>query len=59
MILENNEPTKIVVANLEMNKQFEVLDGGDDKAEYILQPFDNVAVRFIKDFDFRSNIIIH
>ncbi len=58
VIIQDNEPTNVVVANLEMTRDFEVLTKGVADGEYRLEPFDNVSVRFIKDFDLQDRVFI-
>ena len=58
VILTNNEATKTVVANLEMNRDFEVLSKGGIDGNYILEPYDNVSVRFNKDFELQKRVFL-
>lgn len=58
VIIRDNEPTRIVVANLEMDRDYKVLSKGTANGEYLLEPYDNVAVRFIRDFDFQDRVFL-
>lgn len=58
VIIRDNQPTEITVARLEMNKEFEILNGADQAKEFKLEPYDNIAVRFIKDFDLQDRVFI-
>lgn len=56
VIIQNNQPTKTVIARLEMTRDFE-MEATED-AEYVLQPFDNVAVRFINEFELQQRVFL-
>ena len=56
VIIKNNEPTKTVVANVEMDRNFNVMGRGN--GSYVLQPFDNVAVRYIKEFQLQKRVFL-
>ena len=58
VIRDENKPTRIVVALLEIDKDFKVLTTGTANGEYKLEPFDNVAVRFIKDFELQERVFL-
>ena len=58
VVRRNNEPTSIVVALLEIDEDFNVLTKGVSQGEFILEPFDNVAVRFIKDFELQKRVFL-
>jgi len=58
VIREDNKPTSIVVALLEIDKDFNVLTKGAANGEYPLEPFDNVAVRYIKDFELQKRVFL-
>ncbi len=55
VIIKNNQPTRTVVANLELDREFNVIGGSDD---YSLEPYDNIAVRFIKDFQLQKRVFL-
>ena len=57
-IVKDNEPTNIVVANLELTREYEVLSKGAANGQYFLEPYDNIAVRFIKDFDLQERVFL-
>jgi len=56
VIIENNKPTRTIVANLELDRNFNVINKGDN--EYALEPFDNIAVRFIKEFQLQRRVFM-
>ncbi len=59
VVIQNNEPTKTVVANLEVDRNsFDVLSLGTGDGKYILEPFDNIAVRYNKDFDLQQRVFL-
>ncbi len=55
VVIRNNESTKTVVANLEMDRDFNVLNGDKD---YRLEPYDNIAVRYIKDHELQRRVFM-
>jgi protein involved in polysaccharide export with SLBB domain len=58
VIMINNEPTKSVVANLEMNRDFDVLSKGAIDGSYKLEPYDNISVRYNKDFELQKRVFL-
>ena len=56
VIIKNNEPTRTVVANLEMDRNFNVINKSEKT--YTLEPFDNIAVRFIKEFQLQRRVFL-
>lgn len=56
VIIENNEPTRTIVANLELDREFNVVNQADE--DYALEPFDNIAVRFIKEFQLQKRVFM-
>lgn len=59
VIIKNNEPTRTVVANLEMDREFNVIRGGNQQGgNYRLEPFDNIAVRYIKEFQLQKRVFL-
>jgi len=58
VIIRDNQPTEITVARLEMNKNFEIIKGAEQSQGFKLEPYDNIAVRFIKDFDLQDRVFI-
>ena len=59
VIMRNNEPTKTVVANLVMNRDFEVLSKGAVDGDYVLEPYDNISVRYNKDFELQKRVFLN
>jgi len=55
VIIKNNEPTRTIVANLEMDREFNVLN---DTEDYLLEPYDNIAVRYIKEFKLQRRVFM-
>lgn len=56
IIISDNQPTKTIVANLNVNRDFLNEVGGD--ADFKLQPYDNIIVRFAPDFELQQNVEI-
>lgn len=48
LILTDNEPTETVVATLEVDEELNVTSGNGD---FLLEPFDIIAVRYVPGFD--------
>lgn len=58
VIIQNNEPTRTNVANLEMDRNFNVLSKGVANGNYRLEPYDNIAVRYNKDFELQKRVFL-
>ncbi len=58
VIMRNNEATKTVVASLEMDREFEVLSKGAVDGDYRLEPYDNISVRYNKDFELQKRVFL-
>ncbi len=58
VIIQDYRPSHIVVANLELNKEFEVLTKGVAEGEYKLEPSDNISVKFLRDYNLQKRIFI-
>ncbi|MEZ4908101.1 MAG: SLBB domain-containing protein [Saprospiraceae bacterium] len=56
IVIQNNNPVKVIVSKLEMNKDIESFDS--DVKSYLLEPYDNVYVRYIPDFSMQKIITI-
>jgi len=56
VIIQNNQPTRTTVANLEMDREFNVLSNA--LGEYRLEPYDNIAVRYIKEFQLQKRVFM-
>ena len=54
LVFQDNNPTKTVVANLNISRNFE-FDAGSD-ANYVLEPYDNVYIRFVPEFELQKEI---
>ena len=58
VIIKNNQPTRTVVANIEMDREFNVVRSTNPEGEYKLEPFDNIAVRYIKEFELQKRVFL-
>ena len=56
MIIKDNEPTNVVIAKLELDRDNYTPKGFEDG--YQLSPFDKVAVRFVPEFELQESIIL-
>ncbi|NNE27465.1 MAG: hypothetical protein HKN09_11540, partial [Saprospiraceae bacterium] len=50
------EPTRTIVDKLQLDRSFNVLNGSE--ASFILEPYDNVAVRFVNDFQLQNRVFL-
>ena len=55
LMIQNNEPTKTIVASIEINDDFEIISG---TRELQLQPFDQIFVRYVPGFELQKNVTI-
>lgn len=55
VIIRNNQPTQTVVDKLEIDRSYNV-KGFEDG--YYLEPFDNIAVRFINEFELQQRVFL-
>ncbi|MEP7322794.1 MAG: SLBB domain-containing protein [Saprospiraceae bacterium] len=55
VVLDENRPTKTVVANLTLNRDVTL---NDQQGQYLLKPFDQIQVRTVPDFKLQENILI-
>ena len=51
LVIEENEPTKTVIANLTINRD---LEEGGENLDFVLMPYDEVMVRFVPDFELQK-----
>lgn len=56
--IRDNEPTSTIVANLEVDRSFNVLSKGTADGEYLLEPYDNIAIRYIKEFELQKRVFL-
>ena len=56
IIIQNNSPTKIIVAKIDMNKN--ITSQNDNYESFILEPYDNVFVRYIPEFEMQKVVNI-
>jgi protein involved in polysaccharide export with SLBB domain len=54
VVIKNNEPTRIVVNTLTVDENFETQGGN-----YKLEPFDQIMVRSVPEFEFQKTIILN
>lgn len=56
IVIRDNEPTNTIIANLSVDRNFNVIDGDDSK--FVLQPFDNLFVRYVPEFELQQNVVV-
>ena len=56
VVLKNNEPTRITIATLDVDKNMETISGPN--ANFKLQPFDLIAVRSVPEFKLQEYITL-
>ncbi len=56
VIIVNNQPTKTIVDKLELDRNFNVVNSSI--IDYRLEPFDNIAVRFINEFELQQRVFL-
>ena len=56
VVIKNNEPTRITVATLEVDRNMETISGAN--ANFKLQPFDLIAVRSVPEFKLQQSITL-
>jgi len=56
VIIKDNEPTNVVIAKLELDRNSYRTKGFEDG--YKLSPFDKVAVRYVPEFELQESIIL-
>ena len=54
--IRNNKPTKVTVAKISVDRDFKSLDS--DNGNYLLEPYDNVFVRYIPEFELQKIITL-
>ncbi len=54
VIITENEPTKVVVAAIEVDRDLNIINGDD----FTLQPYDQIIVRAVPEFKLQENITI-
>jgi len=54
LVFQDNDPTKTVVANLTITRDFEFDETSD--ANYVLEPYDNVYIRYVPEFELQKEI---
>ena len=56
VVIKNNEPTRITIATLEVDKNMETISGAN--ANFKLQPFDLIAVRNVPEFKLQQAVTL-
>lgn len=56
LVIKDNEPTNTIIANLSVDRNFNTVDGDD--SDFVLQPFDNLFVRFVPEFELQQNVSV-
>jgi protein involved in polysaccharide export with SLBB domain len=56
IIIKNNEPTKVTIASLEVDKNMNTINGGS--TDFKLQPFDLILVRSVPEFKLQQSITL-
>lgn len=56
IIFEGNQPSKTIIATLELDKNFNIIKS--DNADFQMQPFDAVIVRYVPDFEFQKFVYL-
>lgn len=56
LVFMDNKPTKTVVArlNIDSNYQFDE----NSEANYALEPYDNIYIRFVPEFEFQKEVVL-
>ncbi len=55
VVIKNNEPTKTIIASIEIDNELNVISGTDD---FKLAPYDAIQVRFVPEFELQEFIEI-
>lgn len=55
VLIRNNQPTQTTVAILEVNEDLDVINGGQGN-NFQLQPYDEIIVRNVPDFELQENV---
>ena len=56
IVIQNNNPTKTIVAKINMDKS--IVAGNDNYESFVLEPYDNVYVRYIPEFEMQKVVNI-
>jgi len=54
--IQDNQPTNVVIAKLQINRGDYSVNGLD--GDYLLQPFDKIAVRYVPEFELQESVIL-
>lgn len=54
VVLDENEPTKTIVATVEVDRNMSIVSGGSIE----LQPFDIIVVRNVPDFELQTTVVL-
>ncbi len=55
VIITNNKPTTVVVSNLEMDRDFNIIQGESD---FTLEPNDVITVRYVPEFEVQKTVYV-
>ena len=56
IIIKDNEPTKTIIASLSIDRDFN--NATSEDANFVLEPFDYIFVRFVPEFEMQQNVEI-
>ena len=56
IIFPDNKPTKTIIANLELDKNFNIIKS--DNPSFELEPFDAILVRYVPDFELQKFVYL-
>lgn len=56
LVIEDNKPTRTVIANLSLERNFN--DNGGENSGWVLQPYDILSVRYVPEFELQQNVVI-
>ena len=56
IVFTENQPTKIIIANLELDDDFNIIE--TDNPDFSLQPYDAILVRYVPDFELQKFVVL-
>ena len=56
IVFTENQPTKIIIANLELDEDFNIIE--TDNPDFSLEPYDAVLVRYVPDFELQKFVVL-
>lgn len=57
VIIRDNEPTKTIIQKISLNRS-DIRNFGSNDGLFPLEPFDNIFVRYVPEFELQQNVII-